>query len=102
MADKAAKRARFEGVFDQIADELIAYTKGEGMPAEAVQWYKDSLYYNVPGGKLNRGLSVVDTLEILKGAPLTDDEYFRAALLGWCIELVSFLLSSHPTRCRLS
>lgn len=48
-----------------------------------------NLYHNVPGGKLNRGLSVVDTLEILKGSPLTDDEYFQAALLGWCIELVS-------------
>lgn len=49
-----------------------------------------NLYHNVPGGKLNRGLSVVDTLEILKGSALTDDEYFQAALLGWCIELVSF------------
>ena len=39
-AIKAAKRARFEGVFDQIADELLAYLKGEGMPAEAVEWYK--------------------------------------------------------------
>lgn len=39
MSDKAAikaeKRARFEGVFDQIADELLAYLKGEGMPKEA-------------------------------------------------------------------
>lgn len=41
MSDKAAARARFEGVFDQIADELIAYVKGEGMPVEAIQWYKD-------------------------------------------------------------
>lgn len=41
MSDKAAKRARFEGVFDQIADELIAYVEGEGMPEEAVKWYKD-------------------------------------------------------------
>lgn len=52
-----------------------------------------NLYHNVPGGKLNRGLSVVDTLEIMKGAALTDDEYFHAALLGWCIELVG---SSSP------
>ena len=44
--------------------------------------------FNVPGGKLNRGLSVVDSVEILRGRVLTDDEYFKAALLGWCIELV--------------
>lgn len=45
--------------------------------------------YNVPGGKLNRGMSVVDTAEILKGAPLDDAEYYRAAILGWGVELVS-------------
>ena len=44
--------------------------------------------YNVPGGKLNRGLSVVDTVEILKGRVLSDDEYFKSAVLGWCVELV--------------
>ena len=48
-----------------------------------------NLDYNVPGGKLNRGISVVDSVEILKGRKLNDDEYFRAALLGWCVEFVS-------------
>jgi hypothetical protein len=47
-----------------------------------------NLDFNVPGGKLNRGLSVVDSVEILRGRGLTDDEYFKVALLGWCIELV--------------
>lgn len=37
-------------------------------------------------------MSVVDTVEILKGSDLTDEEYFKAALLGWCIELVSILM----------
>lgn len=41
MSDKAAARARFEGVFDSIAEELLAYLKENGMPAEAIQWYKD-------------------------------------------------------------
>jgi hypothetical protein len=41
-------------------------------------------------GKLNRGISVVDTVEILKGTSLTEEEYRKAALLGWCIELVRF------------
>lgn len=39
-AAKAAARAKFEGVFDTIADELLAYLKGEGMPADAIEWYK--------------------------------------------------------------
>jgi farnesyl diphosphate synthase len=36
---KAARRARFEGVFSLIRDELIAHCKSEGMPPEAVEWY---------------------------------------------------------------
>ena len=40
-------------------------------------------------GKLNRGISVVDTVEIIKGSKLTEEEYRKAAILGWCIELVS-------------
>ncbi len=56
-----------------------------------------NLDYNVPGGKLNRGISVVDSVEILKGRKLSDDEYFKSALLGWCIELVRESL--HPSAC---
>jgi hypothetical protein len=48
-----------------------------------------NLNYNVPGGKLNRGMSVVDSVKIFKGRELTEDEYFHAALVGWCVELVS-------------
>ncbi|TFK71150.1 isoprenoid biosynthesis-like protein [Pluteus cervinus] len=33
-------------------------------------------------------MSVVDTVEILKGRSLSDDEYQRAAVLGWCVELL--------------
>jgi farnesyl diphosphate synthase len=46
--------------------------------------------YNVPGGKLNRGLSVVDSVTILKGRELTESEYFKAAVLGWSVEWVCF------------
>ncbi|KAF8152593.1 isoprenoid synthase domain-containing protein [Crassisporium funariophilum] len=85
---KAARRTRFEGVFQKIRDELIEHFAGEGMPEEAVEWYRNNLDYNVPGGKLNRGMSVVDTVEILKGRDLTEEEYFKAAVLGWCVELL--------------
>lgn len=39
-------------------------------------------------GKLNRGLSVIDSYRLLKGEELTDDEIFLASALGWCIEWV--------------
>ncbi len=50
---------------------------------------RQSLDYNILGGKLNRGMSVVDTVEILKGRALTSDEYMQAAMLGWSVEMVS-------------
>jgi len=88
MADKAARRARFEAVYAKVADELLDELRKENMPQEALDWYRSSLDYNVPGGKLNRGMSVVDTVEILKRRPLSEEEYLKAAVLGWCIELL--------------
>jgi farnesyl diphosphate synthase len=51
--------------------------------------------YNVPGRKLNRGLSVVDSVTILKGHKLTELEYFKAAILGWFVKWVSLF----PPQC---
>ncbi|CAI5488522.1 unnamed protein product, partial [Closterium sp. Naga37s-1] len=49
---------------------------------------RQNIDHNVPGGKLNRGLSVVDTVGILKGGfdKLSEDEVFKASAVGWCIE----------------
>ncbi|KAG6833026.1 hypothetical protein H0H87_012285 [Tephrocybe sp. NHM501043] len=88
MSSKAARRGKFEGVFDVIRDELVDHCKKEGLPTEALEWYRANLDYNTPGGKLNRGLSVIDTAEILKGRPLTEEEYLKAAVLGWSVELL--------------
>jgi len=50
---------------------------------------QQNVEYNVPGGKLNRGLTVAATLRILKGdTQLTEEEIFKANLLGWCVEWV--------------
>lgn len=48
----------------------------------------DILYIYLLAGKLNRGLSVVDSYKLLQGRQLTDDEVFLACVLGWCIEWV--------------
>ena len=41
MSDKAARKAKFEGVYAVIRDELIEHFAGEGMPEEAVEWYRN-------------------------------------------------------------
>ncbi len=42
--------------------------------------------YNVPGGKLNRGLTVVHSLQALLGKSATHEQLEQAAVVGWCLE----------------
>jgi farnesyl diphosphate synthase len=66
---------------DLLNDSAFDFTE------DSRQWLDKMLDYNVLGGKLNRGLSVVDSYKLLKeGKELTDDEVFLACALGWCIE----------------
>lgn len=89
--DKAAVKERFVKQFDQLVQELTEILISYKMPQEAIDWFQKNLMYNTPGGKLNRGLSVVDTYCILNNTDalsLSDEEYAKVALLGWCIELL--------------
>ena len=78
--------------FPSLVSQLTQSLREYGIPQDAIDWYEKSLNYNTPGGKLNRGLSVVDTYVILKNCKspldLPVDEYRRVALLGWCVELL--------------
>ncbi|KAK9894866.1 terpenoid synthase [Cystobasidium minutum MCA 4210] len=87
-AKKVERRKRFEAVFPLIKQELLEYLDECKMPSDARAWFDRNLEYNTPGGKLNRGMSVVDTVEILKGSELSEAEYLQAAILGWGIELL--------------
>ncbi|KAG8895686.1 Farnesyl pyrophosphate synthetase, partial [Tulasnella sp. 403] len=91
----AENKKRFQDAWPPIAKELVDFVKLHNMPDNAVEWFSKSLDYNAPGGKLNRGISVVDTVELLLGRNLQGEEYQRAAILGWCVELLQafFLVS---------
>lgn len=89
--DKAAVRQKFvdefAGLVEELKEVLILYK----MPQEAIEWFTNNLNYNTPGGKLNRGLSVIDTYCILKNKQISDlsaEEYKKVAILGWAIELL--------------
>lgn len=90
--DKAIGKKKFLDLFPELVDELLDVLRENGMPKDAITWFENNLNYNTPGGKLNRGLSVVDTYALLKGFKSYDDfepsEYKKAAILGWCIELL--------------
>ncbi|KAL0407177.1 UNVERIFIED_CONTAM: Farnesyl pyrophosphate synthase [Sesamum latifolium] len=79
-------RTTFIGVYSVLKSDLLNDPAFEWTDASR-QWVERMLDYNVPGGKLNRGLSVVDSYKLLKeGKDLTEDEVFLASALGWCIE----------------
>ncbi|AAS52563.1 AEL122Wp [Eremothecium gossypii ATCC 10895] len=89
---KEDNRKKFVDEFPSLVSQLTQSLREYGIPQDAIDWYEKSLNYNTPGGKLNRGLSVVDTYVILKNCKspldLPVDEYRRVALLGWCVELL--------------
>ncbi|CAK9163497.1 unnamed protein product [Ilex paraguariensis] len=86
-------KSKFLEVYSILKSELLNDPAFE-FTDDSRQWVERMLDYNVPGGKLNRGLSVIDSYKLLKeGKELTDDEVFLACALGWCIEwLQAFFL----------
>ncbi|KAK3008690.1 hypothetical protein RJ639_015239 [Escallonia herrerae] len=79
-------KAKFLEVYAALKSELLDDPAFEWTD-DSRQWVDRMLDYNVPGGKLNRGLSVIDSYKFLQeGKELTDDEVFLACALGWCIE----------------
>ena len=83
-----------KGSFMKICDMLVKEVLEElppmyEMPANEVKWVERMLNYNVKGGKMNRGLMVVESVKALaafKGKKLSPQEISRFAVLGWAVE----------------
>ncbi|KAL0792918.1 hypothetical protein Bca101_064295 [Brassica carinata] len=79
-------KSTFLNVYSTLKSDLLHDPSFE-FTDESRLWVEKMLDYNVPGGKLNRGLSVVDSFKLLKeGGDLTEEEVFLSCALGWCIE----------------
>ncbi|KAI3920475.1 hypothetical protein MKX01_000814 [Papaver californicum] len=78
-------KPKFLKVYYDLKSDLLHDTSYE-FTDDARNWVDKMLDYNVPGGKVNRGLSVVDSYRLLKGDELSEEEIFLASTLGWCIE----------------
>ncbi|BAE61419.1 polyprenyl synthetase [Aspergillus flavus] len=91
----ATDRAAFQEVFPSLAEDILAYAKESNLPENALQWFEKALNVNVPGGKLNRGLSCPDTGLALLEKPLTEEQFKHLSILGWLTELLQafFLVS---------
>ncbi|XP_065862735.1 farnesyl pyrophosphate synthase-like [Euphorbia lathyris] len=78
--------SKFLQVYTLLKAQLLSDPAFE-FTDESRQWLHRMLDYNVPRGKMYRGLSVLDCYIALKeGEVLTDHEILLACVLGWCIE----------------
>ncbi|XP_041844566.1 farnesyl pyrophosphate synthase isoform X1 [Melanotaenia boesemani] len=79
----------FEAQFSELVAELTERDFKDPDLADALDRLRQIMVYNVPGGKKNRGLSVIGSLrELLPPSQLTQDTVQRALLVGWCIEML--------------
>ncbi|KAD3067240.1 hypothetical protein E3N88_35120 [Mikania micrantha] len=85
--------SKFMQVYDSIKADLL-HDPSFQYDDDSRQWVDQMIDYNVLGGKMFRGLSVLESYQLLKTEKHTDDEVFLACVLGWCIEWLqaSFLV----------
>ncbi|EGF78709.1 hypothetical protein BATDEDRAFT_17386 [Batrachochytrium dendrobatidis JAM81] len=89
------ERDSFMATYDVISKDLLDGLALYRLPENGKQWIRNMLDATVPGGKMNRGLTVPSALESILKRELTADELFQSQVLGWCIEFLQafFLIS---------
>ncbi|KAL2915886.1 Farnesyl pyrophosphate synthetase [Polyrhizophydium stewartii] len=91
----AGERESFMAVYDVLVNDILSGLDAHRLPENGRQWIRTMLDATIPGGKMNRGLTVPSALGSILKRDLTADELFKAQVLGWCIELLQafFLIS---------
>lgn len=88
--DLSDPKGSFHRVNAMLIDEMCGELgSGYELPGAEAEWVRKMLEYNVCGGKMNRGLMVVECgREIFKasGKPLTNEMLVKFAVLGWIVE----------------
>jgi len=79
-------RGTFQALFPRLVDEVVATFCTPGTE-DVVLRLKEVCEYNVPHGKLNRGLLVVDAYDSFQSwRPENGHLREKALILGWCVE----------------
>jgi Polyprenyl synthetase len=81
-------RQQFLKVFDEIREEVLADPML--VQKDASEWMARMLDYNVPGGKLNRGMAVKETLMMIM-PDASKELQKKADCVGWSIEFLQVL-----------
>ncbi|CAH2327568.1 farnesyl pyrophosphate synthase [Pelobates cultripes] len=88
-ASKNSELQEFSSYFEQVVKDLIANDSQHPEIGDAITRLKEILEYNTPGGKCNRGMTVLAAYRELVGPDLQKDGNLQRALtVGWCVELL--------------
>jgi farnesyl diphosphate synthase len=84
---------KFKCLFPIIKRDILQYIQSENeLNEEGIQWIDQMMEYSVPGGKLNRGTTVLavnrSLTTLLSKKSFTTMDVARAAIAGWTIELL--------------
>ncbi|KAJ5643711.1 Farnesyl pyrophosphate synthase [Penicillium longicatenatum] len=82
-----ADREKFQAVLPSILTDLDQDLTRRGTPKALKDRFLACLRSNVQGGKLNRGLIVLNTGHVLLPRPLSAIEIQHLSILGWLTEL---------------
>lgn len=90
----SSDRELFDSFFPGLVNDIVKESENDKDIGDAVRHMREVLEYNVPGGKRNRGLSVIGSLRHLIGPDkLAEEDVKTAVILGWCVEwLQAFFL----------
>ena len=87
--------SEFKTTFSTFNDILTAEIekKFPDLPKSSLDRLKRMAEYNIPHGKLNRGLMVIEAFSEFRGGKFSKEDFVQASCLGWCIEwLQAFFL----------
>jgi len=90
LATKTTEKAKFLCLFPTLRNSIATHlTEQHEMPPEAIEWVLEMMNYTCPGGKLNRGMTVLSVARSFASPRmLTSTEEAKACVLGWAIELL--------------
>ena len=96
--ESAKTTQQFMEHFPHLLEALKTSPTLEALP-EMRDWISKVVEFNVQGGKMNRGIALVETFKFLNNFHTSDEDLKIAITLGWSIELVIitvyFLFNSH-------
>jgi farnesyl diphosphate synthase len=81
-------KQQFLSRFKQVVDKLCCNSHSDTRTEDAFKHVRRVLEYNVPDGKLNRGMTVVDSYLVLVDGSCDEADLLRAYTLGWTVEIM--------------